>query len=82
VERERYLAAYLSTATYQLMVSGDLNETHVAHAVEADGVDRFQVNVGFAPSEVGYLFTAEVTLRFNGEREAVSKPVHFDSCLG
>ena len=82
LERRRFLAAYPSTADYDLLIEGDHNEVgDFSHYIKSDEVDRFHLTLGFAPSHQGILFTAEVVLRFNGDNTVVSKPIKFDSCF-
>ncbi|MEU4743535.1 hypothetical protein AB0G02_24155 [Actinosynnema sp. NPDC023658] len=81
IERRAFLASSPSTGDYDLKVDGDYSEAYVAHHVKPDDVDRFTVTLGFATTELGHEFTADVLVLFNRDNAAVSKSITFDSCF-
>jgi hypothetical protein len=81
LDRQPFLTAYTPSARYDVLIDGDHNEVAVAHHVRPGEVDQFLLVLGFAPGEVGHVFTAELVLRYNGDQIAVYGPVTFDSCF-
>jgi len=81
VDRQPAAAAYQPSASYDMLIDGPQNSIPVAHVLQANEVDSFVLRLGFTKFNTSCWFTATLSLRYNGDLEAESRPFSFDSCF-
>ena len=77
--RVPYAAAYQASASYDLLLESENNSIAVAHVLQPNEVDRFNVRVGFTRFNTSCHFEAELILHFNNDRRVASQPFTLES---
>jgi len=81
LQRLPCMSVFKSSADYDMIIDAEHNMTPVSHVLRSNEVDRFVLSLGFSKYNTSCLFSAEIILLYNGNCNAISKAVEFDSAF-